>query len=99
MGISFFESLSPIVKFVSPVGNSSVPYPFAVDKNRNYYLLGSTVIMSNVPENLKMECDVCDSDCSKETVSEEPYRYYYNNKDKENTIKIKITKRIPTESY
>ena len=34
-----FESNSKIVEYISPVGNNDVPYPYAIDVNRNYYLL------------------------------------------------------------
>jgi len=33
-----FTTRSPIVSFVSPVGNSDVPYPFAIDQEGNAYL-------------------------------------------------------------
>lgn len=34
-----FVAESKITTFVSPVGNSAVPYPFAVDESGNSYLL------------------------------------------------------------
>jgi hypothetical protein len=40
-----FESISKITKFVSPVGNSDVPYPFCVDNKKNIYLLIENVIL------------------------------------------------------
>jgi hypothetical protein len=40
-----FESLSKIVKFYSPVGNSDVPYSFAIDEDSNCYLLIENIIM------------------------------------------------------
>lgn len=44
-----FVAKHPITRFVSPVGNSSVPYPYAVDEPRNeYYLFGSNVICCNL---------------------------------------------------
>lgn len=42
-----FKAMSPITKFVSPVGNSAVPYPYAVDEQDNYYLMIEDVIMLN----------------------------------------------------
>ena len=35
----------PIESYVSPVGNSQVPYPFAVDIDKNYYLMEEHVII------------------------------------------------------
>ncbi len=42
-----FQSMSEIVKYVSPVGNSDVPYPYAIDKNNNIYLMIENVILTN----------------------------------------------------
>ncbi len=44
-----FQSLFEIVDFVSPVGNSDVPYPYAVDTVGNYYLLIEDVVLK-VPD-------------------------------------------------
>lgn len=40
-----FTSLSPIVRYVSPVGNNDVPYPYAMDENNNAYLMLDKIIM------------------------------------------------------
>jgi len=40
-----FRTLSPIVKYESPVGNNDVPYPYAIDEEDNYYLLIEGVIL------------------------------------------------------
>lgn len=37
------------MKFASPVGNSDVPYPYAVDRNGSYYLLIEGVVLHRVP--------------------------------------------------
>jgi hypothetical protein len=44
-----FESYDKIVRFVSPVGNNDVPYPYAYDKSNNAYLFsfGGIVVKSN----------------------------------------------------
>ena len=34
-----FTSYNEITTFISPVGNSDVPYPYAIDEKNNYYLL------------------------------------------------------------
>nr|QBK85874.1 MAG: hypothetical protein LCMAC101_04690 [Marseillevirus LCMAC101] len=51
-----FEALSEIVQYVSPVGNSDVPYPYAIDTKNRAYLLKENVIVqltekevSNIP--------------------------------------------------
>lgn len=59
-----FISYSEIIKFVSPVGNSSVPYPYAIDKDSNVYLFIEDVVIKNVPKNNLSD----------------PYDYYYNNR-------------------
>ncbi len=95
--IEFFESIFPIIKYVSTVGNNDVPYPFAVDRKRNYYLLDFGVVLTDAPEKLVMKCVdcCCDDDSENETVAKNPYRYYNDTENDEmNTEKIKITKRI-----
>lgn len=59
-----FRSLNKITKYVSPVGNNDVPYPYAIDKDKNYYLMIEDVIVNNIPK--KFEND--------------PYDYYYENR-------------------
>ena len=51
-----FEALSEIVSFVSPVGNSDVPYPYAIDSEGRYYLLiENVVLMKGIPQTSKTE--------------------------------------------
>lgn len=38
--VTLFNTSSPILDYVSPVGQNDVPYPWAVDKAGFYYLLG-----------------------------------------------------------
>jgi len=97
--IQFFKALSPIVKFMSPVGGSWVTYPFAVDKERNYYLFNDLIIMTNVPEkqqNPPLEFE--SGPDFKETVAQEPYGYYdqikNSKKFNKDIKKLKITKKI-----
>lgn len=45
-----FEIPEPIVRFRSPVGNSNVPYPFAVSQTGKVYLLGEQVVIPPTPE-------------------------------------------------
>lgn len=40
-----FKPLAPIKYYVSPMGNSGTAYPFAIDKDENYYLMSEDVIM------------------------------------------------------
>ena len=44
--VETFTVPDPIVTFVSPVGNSSVPYPFAVDRVGRVYLFIESVVMT-----------------------------------------------------
>ena len=57
-----FRSDSPIKKYVSPVGNNDVPYPYAVTNDDQYILLIEDVVIRKIPEDY-------DGD---------PYDYYYN---------------------
>jgi len=51
-GIYEFQAEAEIVEFQSPIGNNDVPYAFAIDKNRNSYLLFDKIIISDVPEDV-----------------------------------------------
>lgn len=44
----------PILKYVSPVGNSDVPYPYAIGKNYTYFMLDKETI-PNYNLNLKQD--------------------------------------------
>lgn len=44
-----FKPLGKIVQYMSPVGNSDVPYPYAIDEERNFYLMIEGVIVKGVP--------------------------------------------------
>lgn len=41
-----FYSFSPIIDYVSPVGNNDVPYPYAIDKEGNYYLMIEDIVIN-----------------------------------------------------
>lgn len=64
--IKLFHTKYPIVSYHSPVGNSDVPYPYAVDTELNYYLIIEDVV---VKKTVTLEDYLYDSD---------PYRYYYD---------------------
>ena len=51
-----------ITKYVSPVGNSDVPYPYAVDKNNVHYLLAENVFLK----------------IGSSGARDDPYRYFYD---------------------
>ncbi|OLP84177.1 hypothetical protein AK812_SmicGene34985 [Symbiodinium microadriaticum] len=42
-----FTAKSPITKFLSPVGNNDVPYPWAVDEEGSRYLFTMSVILAS----------------------------------------------------
>jgi hypothetical protein len=43
-----FTASDKIVSFHSPLGNSDVPYPYAVDSSRRYYLLAEQVMIAGL---------------------------------------------------
>lgn len=47
-----FATEHKITKYVSPVGNSDVPYPYAVDNKKHIYLLEEDVIIKRVPRHI-----------------------------------------------
>jgi len=57
-----FKTKSEINKYYSPVGNSGVPYPHAVDKENNFYLMIEDVVIKNMPKRYYSD----------------PYFYYYD---------------------
>lgn len=61
--IIIFRAKSPIVEYVSPVGNNGVPYPWAVDEDGNYYLMIADVVLLHSKTTLNKK--------------EDPYTYYY----------------------
>lgn len=44
----FFETDSPIVEYVSEVGNNDVPHPYAVDERGRFYLMVENVVLSKL---------------------------------------------------
>lgn len=62
-----FESKYPIKEYFSPLGNGGYPYPYAVDSDKNYYLMVENVILVN----LKGDEDIG---------NEDPYEIYYDNR-------------------
>jgi hypothetical protein len=74
-----FKSISPIKKYISPVGNNDVPYPYAIDNEGYIYLLIENVI---VHPNEKTQPLF--------NKSEEPYTVYYKlGKISESIIKLR----------
>jgi hypothetical protein len=65
-----FTPKSEIKKFVSPVGNSDVSYPYAVDADGRYYLMIEDVIIDKIINIKKYGND--------------PYDFYYKNKTLKN---------------
>lgn len=47
-----FIAYDEIIRYISPVGGNDVPYPWAVDKDNNYYLMLENIIMTKRPKNI-----------------------------------------------
>lgn len=62
--IIMFKTEHEIIKYVSPVGNNDVPYPYAIDTQKNYYLITESVIFKSKEKIAKKYKD-------------DPYDYYY----------------------
>ncbi len=58
-----FKTAAPVVRFASPVGNSDVPYPFAIDLTGAIYLLAYGVALAAPPY--------------PKGVAADPYRFYH----------------------
>jgi hypothetical protein len=66
--ISSFTAYAPIVKYVSDMGNSNVPYPYAIDEKGNVYLMLEDTVIIGLPELHE----------SYDELYEDPYTYYYD---------------------
>jgi hypothetical protein len=65
-----FKSIKPITEFVSPIGNSDVPYPYAIDSEGNFYLMTENIMIKPTPITLKiMKMKVFEGN---------PYDFYYS---------------------
>jgi hypothetical protein len=62
-----FKAYSKIKEYVSPYGNSGVPYPYATDENGDYYLMIEDIVLNGNEEIRTMIEDKSD-----------PYTYYYD---------------------
>ena len=81
-----FKAYSKIVEYVSPVGNSSVSYPYAIDDLGNYYLMIEDIVLE---KNNRIKKEIQD----KSKIKFDPYDYYYDNtkmRGFENYEKLKI---------
>jgi hypothetical protein len=96
LSIYSFTSLETIEKYFSPIGNSDVPYPYAIDINQNIYLMIENIII--IPENNTFEYLKEKNIC--------PYQFYYYNNLRElygydagydNNLKFEIDKFEETE--
>lgn len=73
-----FETDVPIKFFVSPVGNSCVPYPYAVDERNIVYLLVENVKLTKYPFNLEEVWEEkYNTWFEAELAGHDPITYYY----------------------
>ncbi len=61
-----FTASNLIVSYHSPVGNNDVPYPYAIDSEKKYYLLTENVVLNYTKE---LEDYIINHN--------DPYEYYY----------------------
>lgn len=86
-----FKSITPIKKYLSPVGNNDVPYPYAIDIKGYIYLMIENVILKPHQKTKDLLCK-----------NNDPYNVYYNlnliskseNKPNENEFNYDITHLI-----
>ena len=62
-----FKSFGEIITYISPVGNSDVPYPYAIDVHDNYYLMIEDVVIMRTSKTASQMVGYTD-----------PYDYYYH---------------------
>lgn len=79
-----FNALNKIITYVSPIGNSDVPYPYAIDIDGNIYLINDNKIIIN---NIDLIENMINSQF------DDPYSLYYNICNKKKCpIKLKSIK-------
>jgi hypothetical protein len=64
-----FNTESPVISYMSPIGNNDVPYPFAILENGEIYLMIENVVLTNT-NSLTEYLGIQGND---------PYSYYYDN--------------------
>ena len=79
-----FKSYAKIVEYFSPVGNSGVPYPYAIDELGNYYLMIEDIVLENNDKLKKAIQDKSKIKGPKNKIKKpefpfNPYTYYYGN--------------------
>jgi hypothetical protein len=70
-----FKTLSEIIQYESPIGNSDVPYPYARDNQGNYYLMVENVILLNRPN---FDQIIASHNQHPSSRHDDPYSLYYN---------------------
>lgn len=78
--IYYFEAFSPIKNYVSSVGNSDVPYPYAIDTNGYYYLMIEDIVLTDYPYADNEDVD--------------PYNYHYEGYSKDKSTPLKQIKDL-----
>jgi hypothetical protein len=83
-----FKAYTKIVEYVSPVGNSGVPYPYAIDELGNYYLMIEEIVLENNDKikkaiqdksNVKVRKNPKGLKIKTPEFPFDPYTYYYDN--------------------
>jgi hypothetical protein len=79
-----FTAYDKIREYVSPVGNSGVPYPYAIDELGNYYLMIEDIVLENNDKIKKAIQDKSKIKGPKNKIKNpefpfNPYTYYYGN--------------------
>lgn len=67
--VTIFSTYYPIKKYVSPVGNNDVPYPYAIDEIGNIYLIVENVVL------------LSSSSTRRSIVHKDPYDYFYTKRN------------------
>lgn len=77
-----FNTNSPVISYISPVGNNDVPYPYATLENGDIYLMIESVILSNTNA----------LHTYLEDTLNDPYGYYYDKHNITPNISVSRTK-------
>jgi hypothetical protein len=70
INIFSFKSIKPIIEFVSPIGGSDVPFPYAIDSEGNIYLLDYSDRIIIKPNSITLKT------INKKQFHDDPYFFY-----------------------
>jgi hypothetical protein len=90
------ETKEPIISYVSPIGNSDVPYPYAISNNHYYYMIDDDnkywYVEKNIANDGMKEYEEKLKTVGAKKMFIDPYSYFYG----QHKLKYKKSKKYHT---